>query len=129
MASPSGGSRGPAGLRRIAERVHGLDALLSAGLRQLGFDVGAEEYFDTIRVRLTKVQSEPILLRANEAGINLRQHEDHSIGIALDELSSEDEIRCLMEIFVGHDRLPFQVRDLCQNLITSFPAHLARTST
>ena len=103
--------------------------LLSAGLRQLGFDVGAEAYFDTIRVRLTKMQSEPILLRANEAGINLRQHEDYSIGIALDELSSEDEIRRLLEIFVGHDRLPFQVRDLCQNVTTSFPTHLTRTST
>jgi len=129
MASMYAVYHGPEGLRRIAERVHGLALLLSTGLRQLGFDVGAEEYFDTIRVRLTKMQSDPILLRANEAGINLRRHEDHSIGIALDELSSEDEIRRLMEIFVGHDRLPFQVRDLCRNVTTGFPAHLARTST
>ena len=129
MASMYAVYHGPEGLRRIAERVHGLAVLLSAGLRQLGFDVGTEEYFDTVRVRLSKMQSESILLRANEAGINLRRYEDHSIGIALDELSSEDEIRLLMEIFVGHDRLPFQVRDLCQNVTTGFPAHLARTST
>ncbi len=128
MASMYAVYHGPEGLRRIAERLHGLAVLLSAGLRQLGFDVGAEEYFDTIRVRLSKMQSESILLRANEAGINLRRHEDHSIGIALDELSSEDEIRRLMEIFVGQDRLPFQVRDLCQNAATNFPTHLARTS-
>ncbi len=128
MASMYAIYHGPDGLRRIAERVHGLAVVLAAGLRQLGFDVAAEEFFDTIRVRLTKMQSDPILIRANEAGINLRRHEDHSIGIALDELSTEDEIRRLMEIFVGHDRLPFQVRDLSHSVTTSFPTNLARTS-
>jgi glycine dehydrogenase len=127
MASMYAVYHGPEGLRRIAERVHGLAVVLAAGLRQLGFDVAAEEFFDTIRVRLTKMQSDPILIRANEAGINLRRHEDLSVGIALDELSTEDEIRRLMEIFVGHDRLPFQVRDL--GGITTNSRRIARTST
>jgi glycine dehydrogenase len=129
MASMYAVYHGPEGLRRIAERVHGLAVVLAAGLRQLGFEVAAEAYFDTILVRLTKSQSESILIRTNEAGINLRRHEDHSIGIALDEVSTEDEIRRLMEIFAGHDRLPFQVRDLSRNIDTSFPASLARAST
>ena len=129
MASMYAVYHGPEGLRRIAERVHGLAGVLAAGLRQLGFEVAAEAYFDTILVRLTKSQSESILIRTNEAGINLRRHEDHSIGIALDEVSTEDEIRRLMEIFAGHDRLPFQVRDLSRNIDTSFPASLARAST
>ena len=128
MASMYAVYHGPVGLRRIAERVHGLAVMLAAGLRLLGFDVAGEEFFDTIRVRLTKMQSEPILIRANEAAINLRLHEDHSIGIALDELSTEDEIKGLMEIFVGHDRLPFQVRDLSYSVTTGFTTNLARTS-
>jgi glycine dehydrogenase len=128
MASMYAVYHGPEGLRRIAERVHGLAVVLAAGLRQLGFDVAAEAYFDTILVRLTKAQSESILARANEAGINLRRHEDHSIGIALDEVSTEDEIRRLMEIFIGHDRLPFHVRDLSHNIVISFPTNLTRTS-
>lgn len=128
MASMYAVYHGPEGLRRIAERVHGLTVLLAAGLRQLGFDVAAEEYFDTIRVRLTKMQSDPIVTRANEAGINLRRYDDHSIGIALDEVSTEEEIRRLLEIFVGHDRLPFQVRDLSDSVAPRFPASLARTS-
>src|SRR5207249_8977759 len=37
-------------------------------------------------------------------------------------------IRRLMEIFAGHDRLPFQVRALSRSITTSFPANLARTS-
>ncbi len=129
MASMYAVYHGPKGLRRIAERVHGLAVVLAAGLRELEFEVATEAYFDTIRVRLTKMQSESILIRANEAGINLRRYEDHSIGIALDEVSTEDEIRRLMEIFIGHDRLPFQVQDLSCRVTTSFPTNLARTST
>ena len=128
MASMYAVYHGPEGLRRVAERVHGLAVMLAAGLRQLGFDVVAEAYFDTILVRLTKMQSDPILIRANEAGINLRRHDDNSIGIALDEVSTEDEIRRVMEIFVGNDRLPFEVRDLSRSVTTSFPTNLARTS-
>jgi len=128
MASMYAVYHGPEGLRRIAERVHGLAVVLAEGLRQLGFDIATEAYFDTIRVRLTKTQFESVLIRANEAGINLRQYEDHSIGIALDEVSTEDEIRHLIEIVVGHGRLPFHVRDLSGSVTTGFPANLARTS-
>ena len=128
MASMYAVYHGPEGLRRIAERIHGLAVMLAEGLRQLGFDVTAAVCFDTILVHLTKMQSDSIMMRASEAGINLRRHEDHSIGIALDEVSTEDEVRRLMEIFVGHDRLPFHVRDLSRNVITSVPSNLARTS-
>ena len=76
---------GPEGLRRIAQRVHGLAVVLAAGLRQLGFDIGSQEFFDTLRVRVTKSQTEQILVRADAEGLNLRRHEDDSLGIALDE--------------------------------------------
>ena len=119
---------GPEGLRRIAERVHGLAAVLAAGLRQLGFDVGAAEFFDTVRVRLTRAQIDQILVRVNEQRINLRRHEDDWIGIALDEVSTLGDIRHLIELFVGHERLPFRVDDLGQTVARDYPANLARTS-
>jgi len=119
---------GPEGLRRIAERVHGLAVVLAVGLRQLGFEIGSEEFFDTLRVGVTKVQSEQILVRADEQGINLRRYEDDSLGIALDETTGEEDIRRMMEIFVGHKRLPFTIRELSGGVTTSFPSNLARTS-
>ena len=128
MASMYAVYHGPNGLRRIAERVHGLAVVLVDGLRKLGFDVGAEAYFDTVLIRLPKVQADLILTRASNAGINLRSHEDDSIGIALDEVSTEEEIKRLLEIFAGHEHLPFQVRDLGRMATTSFPANLSRTS-
>ena len=119
---------GPEGLRRIAERVHGLAVLFATGLRQLGFDIGSQEFFDTIRVRVTQTQCEQILVRADEQGLNLRRYEDDSLGISLDETTEAEDVQRLMEVFVGSARLPFSVRDLAQTVDPAFPVNLARTS-
>ena len=119
---------GPEGLRRIAERVHGCAVLLAAGLRQVGFEIGNDVFFDTIRVRLTRTQADQVILRADAQGINLRRHEDDSIGLSLDEASGEDEIRRLLEIFIGHERLPFTVQQLSETVTMTFPGNLTRTS-
>ena len=119
---------GPEGLRRIAERVRGLTLLLAEGLRRLGFDVLPKVFFDTVRVPLARTQADQIATRANEQGINLRRYEDGSIGLSLDEASSEDEVRRLLEIFVGHDRLPFKLSELIDAIELAYPASLARTS-
>ncbi len=129
MASMYAIYHGPDGLRRIAERVHGLAVVLAEDLRKLGFEVATATYFDTILVRLTKAQANLILARASNVCINLRLHEDHSIGIALDEVSTEEEVRRLLEIFAGHDHLPFQIKDLSRSVTTGFPTNLSRTST
>jgi glycine cleavage system P protein (glycine dehydrogenase) len=119
---------GPDGLRQIAERVHGLAVLLATGLRQLGFDIGSQEFFDTIRVRVTQPQCEQILVRADEQGMNLRRHEDESVGISLDETTQLEDVQRLMEVFSGHPRLPFTLLELANTLTTAFPANLARTT-
>jgi glycine dehydrogenase len=74
------------------------------------------------------MQPESILIRANKAGINLRRYEDHALGITLDEVSTVDEVRRVMEIFSGQDRLPFDVQALSHSAHTGFPANLSRTS-
>jgi glycine dehydrogenase len=119
---------GPEGLRRIAERVHGLTLMLAEGLRRLGFDVAPQVFFDTIRVPVAKMQADQIVMRANEQGVNLRRHADSSIGLSLDEASSEDEVRRLLEIFVGHERLPFRLSDIAAAVDLNYPKSLARTS-
>jgi glycine dehydrogenase len=119
---------GPEGLRRIAQHVHGLAVLLAAGLRHLGFDIGSQELFDTVRVRLTPTQCAQVLVRADEQGLNLRRHDDDSVGISLDETTEAEDVQRLLEVFIGHSRLPFTLHELAQTVVTSFPPNLARTS-
>ncbi len=119
---------GPEGLRRIAERVHGLTLVFAEGLRRLGFDVLPKVFFDTVRVPLSKAQADQITARADAQRINFRRYEDGSIGVSLDEVSSEEEVRRLLHIFVGRDHLPFQLSDLIAAVDLSYSSPLARTS-
>jgi glycine dehydrogenase len=120
---------GPEGLRRIAGRIHGLTVVLADSLRRLGFEVTPQIVFDTLRVPLARTQGDQIVARANERGYNFRRHEDGSLGLSLDELSSEEEVQCILEIFAGHDRVPFSVTDIAADSDASFPEILGRTSS
>ena len=76
---------GADGLRRIAERVHYLTVILAAGLQRLGYSVGTEPYFDTLRVEVSADQSQRIQQRSHSHQVNLRQIDDRTFGISLDE--------------------------------------------
>src|SRR5213596_1581598 len=92
---------GPNGLRAIAQRVHDFAAKLTQGLRQLGFKIAHENFFDTIRLELGQGSSRDLIERAARAGCNLRAVSDHAISIALDETTTDSDIETLMSIFRG----------------------------
>jgi glycine cleavage system P protein (glycine dehydrogenase) len=92
---------GPNGLRAIAQRVHHFAAKLAHGLRQLGFKIAHESFFDTIRLELGQGSSRDLVERAARAGCNLRAVSDHAISIALDETTTDSDIETLMSIFRG----------------------------
>src|SRR6058998_3249527 len=92
---------GPEGLRAIAQRVHNFTAKLVEGLRQLGFKIAYENFFDTIRVELGQASSNNLIERAGRAGCNLRAAGDHAISISLDETTTDFDIETLMSIFRG----------------------------
>src|SRR5574340_1267810 len=119
---------GPQGLRRIAQRVHGLTLVLAAGLRRLGLEIGNEPFFDTLRVPLSRAQADTILNRARQQKINLRRYDDHSLGLSLDEWSSLDEVQQLLALFVGHHISAEELQPLVQSVDGRYPASLARTS-
>ena len=92
---------GPAGLKRIAQRVASYTAVLAAGLRELGVDVGNTSAFDTLHIR-TGAATADIAARAVAQGMNLRrfpQWGDAALGIALDETTTRDDIRALWALF------------------------------
>ena len=128
MASMYAVYHGPEGLRRIAERVHGFAVVLAEGLRRMSYKLGSEPFFDTIHVRPEEHSGKRVLAAAQERRINLRQFEDGSLGIALDEVTTTAEVQTLFEIFGGGRPVPFTVEDLAAKADYSFPPALARTS-
>jgi len=101
MASFYAVYHGPDGLRRIAERVHRLTAILAQGLRALNFSSN-DSYFDTLRVE-TGSTTQEIYDRALVAGCNLRWIDGQTLGLTLDETSTLADIDQLLQIFVGQE--------------------------
>ena len=90
---------GPDGLKVIASRVHALACALATGLKELGFDVGAHSFFDTVRVSGKPGQITSTLSLAEIREINLRKLDDQTLSIALDEKTSAFDVAELLEIF------------------------------
>jgi glycine cleavage system P protein (glycine dehydrogenase) len=126
MASMYAVYHGPEGLKRIARRVHALASALAAGLRGLGLDMGREPFFDTLRVRLDRAAGEKAITAARQRRMNLRAYDDGSVGVALDEATSAEDVGALLAVFAGGRRVP-AVEELAGSS-AELPAPVARTS-
>ena len=114
---------GPAGLKKIAARVHALTAALAQGLKKLGHDLGDSPFFDTLKVG--GVDAEAALARALDRGINLRPIDDRTVGVALDERSTALEVATLLEVFGAQGP---DVHALAATAELGYSGALARTS-
>jgi glycine dehydrogenase len=120
---------GPEGLRRIAERVHGLAVVLAAGLERLGLHVTHEQYFDTLRVEVGAHGQEDILTTAAAHRINLRVLEPGTLGVALDETVTPEDIVTLWTVFNTGTPVDFTIDDVAGEVDPRFDERFARTSS
>lgn len=79
---------GPEGLKTIANRVHGLAAVFSAGVGKLGFETGSAPFFDTVKVTVGEGKAEGITKDAAAHGANLRVYDSESVSDARAGLSA-----------------------------------------
>ena len=89
---------GPEGLKKIAQRVHTLTAILAAGLHYCGIEISNKKFFDTLTLK-TGEDTQAIHEAAREQGINLRVIDDESLGISLDECTSREDVQALWSLF------------------------------
>ncbi len=118
---------GPHGLRRIAERVHGLAAVLAAGLRRLGYAIVHPAFFDTLAIE-TGERTARIHEAARSRGINLRALSATRIGIALDETTAPADLVDLLAAFAFDRPAGVRVEDLTAQAAPALPPDLTRTS-
>ncbi|WP_337886403.1 aminomethyl-transferring glycine dehydrogenase [Fischerella thermalis] len=103
MASMYAVYHGPAGLKKIAENIHTLTGTLAAGLKNLGYKISSESFFDTIRVELGSRNLQEILAVCEAKKINLRIFDETAVGISLDETTTIEDVQNLLEIFALGD--------------------------
>ena len=121
---------GPEGLRRIAQRTHGLARLLAAAVADAGdhATAGAAStaagrqdasgpagaafpqpqhgvYFDTLTWRFAdRAAADAVMARAEARRINLRRLDDQRVLVALDETVTLDDVADLVEVLTGNAR-------------------------
>lgn len=123
---------GPEGLTDIAKRTSVLAHTLGEGLKQNGFKLHSDAYFDTIVVEVEDVDD--IRQKAEEANINFRyfggtdpdQTHNH-IGISLDETTTFSDLADILKIFSAADEpVAFGISE--DQLLSNIPTALVRTS-
>ncbi len=88
---------GEKGIKQIAERVHNYAVVLAEGLKNFGYQIISESFFDTITVIVDDAFS--IIETAQENGLNFRLLSHNAITISLDETTTLDDIICLLQVF------------------------------
>ncbi len=119
---------GPSGLRRIARRVHAMTSVLAEGLGRLGFDAGNEPFFDTLHIAMPQGGGDDVVSAAVARGMNLRRYDDGSVGIALDETATREDVIALLECFAGKRALPFDLDELANEVVSDYETPFERTS-
>jgi len=89
---------GPQGLRAMATRVHRLTTILAHELGSLGIAQQNAQYFDTLRVTVPQ-GAETVRAHAIEHGINFRYVDERTIGIALNETVTLDDVEDIIAVF------------------------------
>ncbi|HUG12651.1 MAG TPA: aminomethyl-transferring glycine dehydrogenase [Opitutaceae bacterium] len=99
MASMYAVYHGSDGLTAIARRVKRLTDSLAAALRAAGIAVNAEPVFDTLTV--SGIDAAAVHAGARAARMNLREIDASSVGISLDETTSQEEVEILTSLVTG----------------------------
>jgi len=125
MASMYAVYHGPAGLRRIAERVHGRATRFAAGLKAMNIALVASEFFDTVTFKHDAHAA--ISEAARTAGVNFRHYADMgAVGLTFDETHTDADVNAALTIIGGATKT-MPPKTLTETAST-IPAALRRTT-
>ena len=116
---------GPAGLKRIANRIHRLTSITATALQQKGFVLASNNYFDTITVQVGEKQND-IYQAALSAEINLRLVGSDAVGISFNETTSLDDVAQLLSAFAISDIDLASIDDVLSVTNKAIPQELLR---
>jgi glycine dehydrogenase len=97
MASMYAVYHGPAGVRAIAEHVHGLASATAHGLKAAGIQIGSDSFFDTVWVK--GVNTAAIKTAAEAKGMNFRIINESELTISFGEPHTMNDVSVILGLF------------------------------
>jgi glycine dehydrogenase len=89
---------GAEGLRGIAERAHGYAGRIAEALRDGGFDIVNDSFFDTLSVAAPG-RAEEIVAAARSLGLHLRHVDADTVGLSTSELTTSSTVTTVLRAF------------------------------
>jgi len=126
MAAMYAAYHGPEGLEAIARDVHRKAVLLARVMTDLGYETAATEFFDTVRL-IMPGQAAAAAARAAAAGINVYLADGDTVGVAVDETTTDEQLTAVASALAGRPVTLAAGSSLAGTAATR-PAGLTRTS-
>lgn len=121
---------GPEGLKKIAAAVHSKAVTLAHALKQLGFGVADQAYFDTISVSVPSANDAAKV--AVKHGFNLRVLDAKTVTISFDETTTKKDVEGLAAAFadLAGKKLSHSIDQIADQVVATkaniIPAKFAR---
>ena len=115
---------GPKGIKKIAETVSQLTKNFADKLKQSGYELYSDDFFDTVTVK-TFDKTDKIYRNALDQGVNIRKVNSELLAVSFDERKNLYRANQLLKIFNCSETIKETMNESLSNL----PKKLLRTST
>ena len=115
---------GPKGIKKIAESVSQLTKNFADKLKQSGYELYSDNFFDTVTVK-TLDKTEKIYKNALDQGVNIRKVNSEMLAVSFDERKNLYRANQLLKIFNCSETIKESMNESLSNI----PKKLLRTST
>jgi glycine dehydrogenase len=109
---------GPEGIKQIAKHVYSTACTFAKAVKELGYTIRHDQFFDTVRITLpANVTAETLRNLALAKEINLWFPNENSVSVTTDEITTLGEINTLAGIFaIATGKKAVQIDELCDCL-------------
>ncbi len=114
---------GPEGIKKISERVSQLAKNFAEKIKQSGYEIYSENFFDTVTIK-TKDNTEKIFKNALDQKVNIRKVNSEMLSVSFDEKKNVYRANQLLKIFNCTESIKENPTEKLPNL----PKKLLRTS-
>jgi len=115
---------GPSGIKKIAESVSQLTKNFADKLKQSGYELYSDHYFDTVTIK-TFGETEKIYQNALEQKVNIRKVNTEMLAVSFDEKKNVYRANQLLKIFNCAET----IKETMNLNLSNLPKNLLRTST
>lgn len=122
---------GPAGIRRVANKVHDYTRVFNSAVERFGYVTENRSFFDTVTLNVPPVVQTADMLHAvaRKAGINLRQVDNKRVGVTFDESVTPQDLVALINVFASAASSPsVTISDLEEPSSLAIPTEMQRVS-